>query len=100
MTHCPSCGKRVGKTAAFCASCGHPLASDAPVAASPAPDPTDTALGPVPADAATASGLPRWMATDWPLAALCVLLFVSIAAGAGALIGLAATMVADGPSVN
>ena len=94
MTHCPSCGKRVGKTAAFCASCGHPLGDEAPAAApTPAPAPATT-------DAAPGPGVPRWMSTDWPLAVLCVLLFVALAAGAGAVIGLAGTMVADGPSVN
>ena len=96
MTNCPSCGKRVGKTAVFCASCGHPLTADAEVAAAPAP----AAAPPVPADGSAGPGMPRWMVTDWPLAVLCVVLFVSIAAGAGAVIGLAATMVRDGPSVN
>lgn len=107
MQYCPNCGKPVSDTDAFCESCGAGLARpeaepSAPATATsqPPPPPPAPASSAGPADAPAASGETRtvapWLVTDWPLAALCVVVFLAIAAGVGGLLGLVASLIANG----
>lgn len=123
MKFCPNCGKPVSETDAFCGGCGNalgtqpesevqapespaggeapnptsPPTTDAPAgqpAAPPARPPVSESPGAGPSDGSL--GLPRWLGTDWPLAALCVFLFLALSAGATGVLGLAAGLIANG----
>lgn len=108
MQYCPSCGKPVSDTDAFCESCGAGLArpeaepsAPATTPSQPPPPPPPAPPAPAaPADTPAAFGGTRtvtpWLVTDWPLAALCVVVFLAIAAGVGGLFGLVASLIANG----
>lgn len=107
--YCERCGAPQEGGTRFCTSCGEPVSAASPPQAdyrgarrapAPAPDYTDPGIPPPMAPPAVrapgpAASLPPWLASDWPLVGLCVIILLAALFAVSAVYGgLMATMAA------